>query len=99
MSGAADDQVNKSMVNITVLGVTPTRAGRLFALASVEIDIGGVGLNCAAFAHCGSGRKAPGSSYRNFALRPGSSAPSSPCPPKSTSRSATRCSTRWSSTA
>ena len=45
MSGAvSDDQVNKSTVNITVLAVTPARAGRLFALASVEIDIGGVSI-------------------------------------------------------
>ena len=31
-----------STVNVTVLSVTPARAGRLFALASVEIEIGGV---------------------------------------------------------
>lgn len=31
-----------STVNITVLSVTPARAGRLFALASVEIDISGI---------------------------------------------------------
>jgi len=36
------DQPEKSTVNITVLSVTPARGGRLFALASVEIDIGGV---------------------------------------------------------
>ena len=29
-------------VNVTVLSVAPLRAGRLFALASVEIEIGGV---------------------------------------------------------
>jgi hypothetical protein len=31
-----------STVNITVLSVMPARAGRLFALASVEIEIAGV---------------------------------------------------------
>jgi hypothetical protein len=44
MSTTADNQVDKSAVNITVLAVTPTRTGRLFALASVEIDIGGVSI-------------------------------------------------------
>jgi hypothetical protein len=33
-----------STVNVTVLSVTPARAGRLFALASVEIEIGGVAI-------------------------------------------------------
>ena len=42
MSEAANDQVNRSTVNITALSVTLARAGRLFALTSVEIDIGGV---------------------------------------------------------
>ena len=31
-----------STVNITVLSVAPAHAGRLFALAAVEIDIGGI---------------------------------------------------------
>jgi stage V sporulation protein G len=35
-------QAASSTVSITVLSVTPARAGRLFALASVEIDIDGV---------------------------------------------------------
>jgi hypothetical protein len=39
-----DDQVDRSTVNITVLAVTPVRAGRLFALASIEIEIGGVAI-------------------------------------------------------
>jgi hypothetical protein len=33
-----------STVNVTVLSVAPARAGRLFALASVEIEIGGVAI-------------------------------------------------------
>jgi hypothetical protein len=36
------NEAGSSMVSITVLLVTPMRAGRLFALASVEIDIDGV---------------------------------------------------------
>ena len=39
---AGDGDAGTRAVNITVLAVTPARAGRLFALASVEIDIGGV---------------------------------------------------------
>jgi stage V sporulation protein G len=40
MDGA--DQGGSSIVSITVLSVTPARAGRLFALASVTIDIDGI---------------------------------------------------------
>jgi stage V sporulation protein G len=36
------DQPNSSTVSITVLSVTPARAQKLFAFASVEIDIDGV---------------------------------------------------------
>jgi stage V sporulation protein G len=36
------DDGGSSTVSITVLAVTPTRAGRLFALASVAIDIDGI---------------------------------------------------------
>lgn len=39
-----DDQVDRSTVNITVLSIAPLRAGRLFALTSVEIEIGGVAI-------------------------------------------------------
>jgi hypothetical protein len=42
MSRAVDAEAAKGTVNITVLAVTSVRAGRLFALASVEIEIGGV---------------------------------------------------------
>jgi len=37
-----DDTAGSSLVSITVLSVTPVRAGKLFALASVAIDIDGV---------------------------------------------------------
>ena len=36
------DQQSSSTVSITVLSVTPARAEKLFAFASVEIDIDGV---------------------------------------------------------
>lgn len=36
------DQPNSTTVSITVLSVTPARAQKLFAFASVEIDIDGV---------------------------------------------------------
>jgi hypothetical protein len=35
-------QADSSLVSIRVLSVTPLRAGKLFALASVEIDIDGI---------------------------------------------------------
>ena len=39
-----DNQVDRSTVNITVLSVAPVRPGRIFALASIEIEIGGVAI-------------------------------------------------------
>ena len=36
------DDANSSTVLITVRSVTPVRAGKLFALASVEVDLDGV---------------------------------------------------------
>jgi hypothetical protein len=42
MDGMQSDEAGSSLVSITVLSVTPVRAGKLFALASVEIDIDGV---------------------------------------------------------
>lgn len=40
MDGMQSDDAG--LVSITVLSVTPARAGKLFALASVEVDIDGV---------------------------------------------------------
>jgi stage V sporulation protein G len=43
MDGLVPDDVGSTTpVSITVLSVTPMRAGKLFALAAVEIDIDGV---------------------------------------------------------
>jgi stage V sporulation protein G len=42
MDGLQYDDAGSSRVSITVLSVTPARAGKLFALASVEVDIDGV---------------------------------------------------------
>jgi hypothetical protein len=42
MDGMQSNEAGSSLVSITVLSVTPLRAGRLFALASVEIDIDGI---------------------------------------------------------
>jgi hypothetical protein len=39
--GINGTQTDSSLVSIKVLSVTPMRAGKLFALASVEIDIDG----------------------------------------------------------
>lgn len=38
------DDAGSSTVSITVLSLTPVRAGKLFAFASVEIDVDGVRL-------------------------------------------------------
>jgi stage V sporulation protein G len=42
MDGMQTGEAGSSLVSITVLSVTPTRTGKLFALVSVEIDIDGV---------------------------------------------------------
>src|SRR5712691_8154748 len=42
MDGLQYDDAGLSRVSITVLSVTPARAGKLFALVSVEVDIDGV---------------------------------------------------------
>ena len=42
MDGMQFPEAESSLVSITVLSVTPLRAGRLFALASVGIDIDGI---------------------------------------------------------
>jgi hypothetical protein len=42
MDAVQSNEAGSSLVSITVLSVTPMRAGRLFALASVEIDIDSV---------------------------------------------------------
>jgi hypothetical protein len=42
MDGFQFDDAGSSTVSITVLSATPMRAGKLFALASVEINVDGV---------------------------------------------------------
>ena len=42
MDGMPSGEVGLSLVRITVLPVTPAHSGKLFALASVEVDIDGV---------------------------------------------------------
>src|SRR5882757_6541672 len=42
MEGRPTPEAESSLVSITVLSVTPVRAGKLFALASVEVDIDGI---------------------------------------------------------
>ena len=44
MDGMQPQEAGSSLVSISVLSVTPLRAGKLFALAAVEIDIDGVRL-------------------------------------------------------
>jgi stage V sporulation protein G len=42
MNGMQPDDAGSSLITITVLSVTPAHAGKLFAFASVEVDIDGV---------------------------------------------------------
>src|SRR6202162_4130884 len=42
MDGMQPDESGSSSVSMTVLSVTPARAGNLFALVAVEVDIDGV---------------------------------------------------------
>ena len=42
MEGRPTPEAESSLVSIRVLSVTPVRAGKLFALASVEVDIDGI---------------------------------------------------------
>jgi hypothetical protein len=42
VAGMQTPEAESGLVSITVLSVTPMRAGRIFSLASVEIDIDGV---------------------------------------------------------
>jgi stage V sporulation protein G len=42
MDGVQSNEAGSSLISITVLSVTPARAGKVFALASVEVDIDGV---------------------------------------------------------
>jgi stage V sporulation protein G len=42
MAGMRPPEAESSLVSIRVLSVTPVRAGKLFALASVELDIDGI---------------------------------------------------------
>jgi len=53
---SGSDQPSSSTVSITVLSVTPVRANKLFAFASVEIDIDGVqiGVHGIRATHAGS---------------------------------------------
>ena len=42
MNQSDPDRPNSAIVSITVLSVTPARAKKLFAFASVEIDVEGM---------------------------------------------------------
>jgi hypothetical protein len=68
MDGMQANEAGSSLVSITVLSVTPMRAGRLFALASVEIDIDGVRIEVPLSARCASPLARPGWNSRRSAM-------------------------------
>jgi MFS family permease len=72
-----------SLISITVLSVTPMRAGKLFALASVEIDIDGVWIEVRASGRCASPLVRPGWNSRRSAMPQANRARRLSCPTKS----------------
>jgi len=56
MNQSDPDRLNSGTVSITVLSVTPARAKKLFAFASVEIDVDGIqiGIHGIRATHVGS---------------------------------------------
>lgn len=94
MDGMQPDQAGSSLVSIIVLSVTPARAGKLFALASVEIDIDGVqievhGIRALRAEPAGTRIELP-----KFRDATGILDLRSPCQTTYKARSAMRCSTR-----
>jgi hypothetical protein len=88
------DDTGFSRISISVLSVTPARGGRLFALASVAIDIDGVQIEVHGIrALRASSPPAHGLSCRNFATRPAYCAARLPFRTRYEARSAMRCST------
>ena len=93
MDGMQPDESGSSLVSITVLSVMPARAGKLFALVSVEVNIDGVqiavhGIRALHVADpIGTRIELPQFRDLNGRWR------RSPCPKRSAARSAIRCST------
>ena len=90
------DQPSSSTVSITVLSVTPARAKKLFAFASVEIDIDGVQIGV----HGIRAMREPGGTaieLPKFRDPAACGERRSPCRKKFTRRSLKLCSTNSSS--
>jgi hypothetical protein len=85
MDGVQSNEPGSSLVSITVLSVSPMRAGRLFALASVEIDIDGVRIE----GQCAPPLGRPGWNSRRSATPQANRVRRLSCPTKSMARSAT----------
>jgi len=54
MDGEQSNETGSSLVSITVFSVRPLRAGKLFALASVEIDMDGIRIEVRGIRVCGA---------------------------------------------
>ena len=89
MDGVQSNEAGSSLVSITVLSVTPVRAGRLFALASVEIDIDGVRIEVRGIRAMRVPTGATRWNSRRSAMPQANRARRLSCPTKSTARSAT----------
>ena len=100
MAGSSSDDVEhppSSIVSITVLSIKPVKFGKIFALASVEIDIDGVPLVIHGVRAIRVHPMGPGSTYPCSAMRAGSGVMRSHCPKRFVNQSAERCSTSLSS--
>jgi hypothetical protein len=86
---ATDNHGDRSAVNITVLSVTSVRAGSLSALASVEIEIGGVAIELHGIHALRVGAEGTRIQLSQFRDAAGLLPPWSNCRPRFTRRSAT----------
>ena len=93
------DQPSSSTVSITVLSVTPARAEKLFAFASIEIDIDGVQIGVHGIRAMHAGPDAAAISCPSIAMPTVCGGRRLPCRKKFTLRSPERCSMNSSSVA
>ena len=94
-----DDDSSTTPVSITVLSVTPVRAGRLFALASVAIDIDGVPIQIHGIRAMHVPQLPPGSNCRPSATPPADRGQRSCYQTRYTAPSVMPCWMSWSSAA
>ena len=93
------DEPSSSTVSITVLSVTPARAQKLFAFASIEIDIDGVQIGVHGIRAMHAGPEAAAIELPKYRDGDGLWRMRLPCRKKFTLRSPERCSMSLSSVA